>query len=295
MSISRLPAALFVAALLVASAGALFSQPTAAPRFATASIKPTAQSNEPGGHPTVSVGYKPGGRLTATDVSLKLLIQFAYAGHEAPHWLPMLGAQVDGGPEWLDGPKYDIDAKPLGTADPAHAWLMLQTLLAERFKLAFRRETKEMTVYELTAAKGGPKLSPAAPAECVSFSPNMPPQPVAGKVDCGYVSGPMLGYSPGLLRIQGRKVHVSDLIRELGAVLDRPVSDKTGFPGEFDLDLSFTPSDVTLGIPAAYAAADPSFPNLIAALADQLGLTLTAAKGPVEVIVVDKAENPTAN
>lgn len=295
MSTLRSPAVVSLAALLLASAGALFGQATATARFASASIKPTTQGNDPGQHPAMGVGYKPGGRLTATDASLKLLVQFAYADHDAPHWIPMLGSRVVGGPEWMDGPRYDIDAKPVGNADSTQSWLMLQTLLADRFKLTFHRETQEMTVYELTAAKGGPKLSPAATAVCVSFPPGTPPQPVSGKVDCGYVSGPMVGYTPGLLRIQGRKIHVSDLVRELGAVLDRPVSDKTEFPGEFDLDLSFTPSEATLGIPATSAVADAGLPNLFAAMADQLGLTLVAAKGPVEVMVIDRAEKPTAN
>ena len=75
----------------------------------------------------------------------------------------------------------------------------------------------------------------------------------------------MLDLLARLLRIQGRKVHIPDLLRELGAVLDRPVSDKTGFTDEFDLDLSFTPSDATLGIPATFAVADPNMPNLFAA------------------------------
>jgi len=251
----------------------------------------------------MGVGYRPGGRLTATNASLKLLIQFAYAAHDSPHWLPLLASQVAGGPAWIDSVGYDIEAKPEGNTDAKHAWLMLETLLADRFKLALHRETRELPVYDLTVAKSGPKLPAAKEAGCVSFPPGTPPRPVPGKVDCGYVSGPFSEYTPGL-HIKGSKVHVADLVRELASVLDRPVLDKTGFTGEFDLDLSFTADDATMGLPGSGGPGDPggtrpptdpNLPNIFAALEEQLGLKLVSAKGPVEVLVIDHVERPTAN
>jgi len=298
------PGVLAVAVLLVAAAYGLFGQSDEHPAFAVASIKPNPNHwSEPTHHP-MGVGYRPGGRLTATNASVKLLIQFAYADHDLPHWLPLPASQVVGGPAWVDSPGYDIEAKPEGNTDAKHAWLMLQTLLADRFKLALHRETRELPVYDLTVVKSGPKLPAAKEAGCVSFPPGTPPRPVPGKVDCGYVSGALTAYEPGRLHIQGRKVHVADLVRQLASVLDRPVLDKTGFTGEFDLDLSFTADEATMGLPGSGGPGDPggsrpptdpNLPNIFAALEEQLGLKLVAAKGPVEVLVIDHAERPTAN
>ena len=296
------PGVLAVAVLLVAAAYGLFGQSDEHPAFAVASIKPNPNNwSEPTHHP-MGVGYRPGGRLSATNASLKLLIQFAYADHALPHWLPLPASQVVGGPAWVDSPGYDIEAKPEGNTDAKHAWLMLQTLLADRFKLALHRETRELPVYDLTAVKSGPKLPAAKEAGCVSFPPGTPPRPVPGKVDCGYVSGPFSEYTPGLLNIRGRKVHIADLIRELALVMDRPVLDKTGFTGEFDLNLSFRADEALLGSGfwpgdpgGTRPPTDPNLPNVFAALEEQLGLKLVAAKGPVEVLVIDHAERPTAN
>jgi uncharacterized protein (TIGR03435 family) len=251
----------------------------------------------------MGVGYQPGGRLTATNASLKLLIQFAYAVRDSPHPLPLLAAQVAGGPSWIDTPGYDIEAKPEDATDAAHAWLMLQTLLADRFKLQLHRETRELPVYLLTAAKSGFKPPAPKAVDCVSFPPGTPPRHVPGKVDCGYVAGPM-GLPSAGLKMTGNKLHMGDLIAKLASVMDRPILDKTGFTGEFDLNLSFTADDATRGLPGSGGPGDPggsrlptdpNLPSIFAALEEQLGLKLVAAKGPVEVLVVDRAEKPTPN
>jgi len=134
----------------------------------------------------------------------------------------------------------------------------------------------------VTAAPGGLHLPAAQPAGCISFAPGVPPRQVPGKVDCGYVSGPSGGYPAGLLHIRGRRVRVADLVRELASILNRPVFDKTEFGGEFDLDLSYAPGN-------------PNFPNVFAALEQQLGLRLEPVQAAVEVLVVDHAERPAAN
>jgi uncharacterized protein (TIGR03435 family) len=298
---------LTVAVLLVAAGYGLFAQSNAHPAFAVASIKPSPSNWGDPSHRPMGVGYQPGGRLTATNASLMLLIRFAYAAHDNPmpgHSLPLLASQVAGGPAWIDSPRYDIEAKPEGYSDPRHTWLMLQRLLADRFKLALHRETRELPVYDLTAVKSSPKLPPATEAGCVSFPPGTAPHYVPGKVDCGYVSGPFSGYETGLLHIKGRKVHMADLIRELASVMDRPVLDKTGFNGEFDLDLRFAADQATMGVPGSGARddpggsrlpTDPNLPNIFAALQEELGLKLVPAKGPVEVLVIDHAEKPAAN
>jgi uncharacterized protein (TIGR03435 family) len=292
------PGALAVAILLGAAAYGLFGQLDAPPAFQVASIKRnTSNWSEPAQHP-MGVSYQADGRLIARNASLMLLIQFAYAVHDSPHSRPLLASQVAGGPAWSNAPGYDIEAKPEDNTDQKHTWLMLQTLLADRFKLALHRETRELPVYVLTVAKNGFKLPAAKEAGCVSFPPGTPPRYVPGKVDCGYVSGPFSGYKAGQLHIEGSKVHMADLIRVLALVLDRQVLDKTEFTGEFDLKLSFTSDEALRGLGNSRGSrlpTDPTHPNIFAALEEQLGLKLVPAKGPVEVLVIDHAERPATN
>ena len=106
------------------------------------------------------------------------------------------------------------------------------------------------------------------------------------------------------LKMEGGKVKTAELIRMLAAAMGRPVLDRTGFTGEFDVQLSFTPDESTMGLPGARGprdvggpqlATDPDRPTLFAALQEQLGLKLVTAKGPVEVLVIDHVERPTEN
>lgn len=293
---------LAVASLLAAAAYGLFGQSGARPSFEVASVKPSPPVSGERFQQPVGVGYKPGGRMLAQNATLMLLIQFAYAAHDNPlagHSNPLLSSQVIGGPSWIDSIAYNIEAKPAGNTDPKHAWLMLQTLLAERFKLALHRETRELPVYDLTVAKNGPRLPAAKDAGCVSFPPGTSPHPVPGKVDCGYVSGPFSESESGQMHMKGRRIRTSDLARELALVLDRPVLDKTGFTGEFDLDLTFAPDQALRGAGLRQAgsgiAPEPGRPNIFAALEEQYGVKLVPAKGPVEVLVVDHAEKPAPN
>ena len=296
------PGVLAVAILLVSAAYGLFGQAGPPPAFQVASIKRNASNwSDPTHHP-MGVSARPGGRLMAANASVMLLIQFAYAAHDSAHWLPLPASQIVGGPSWMSSPGYDIEAKAEPDTDRKNLWLMLQTLLADRFQLKMHRETRQLPIYELTVAKSGPKLPPAKPADCVAQPSEGPPH-TPGKVDCGYVSGPFQGNGKGL-QIQGRKVRIPDLIRELSSVLGRPIMDRTGFTGDFDLHLSFTPSDALLGFPGfggpgdpggPRLASDPNLPDIFAALEEQVGLKLVQAKGPVDVLVVDRVERPSAN
>ncbi len=287
------PGVLTVAILLMAAAYGLYAQSEAHPAFQAVSIKRnTSDWKEPAKH-AMGVGAR-----GAENASLLLLIQFAYAVRDNPmngHWLPLPASQVAGGPDWISSLRYDIEAEPGAGADSKQIWLMWQTLLADRFQLRLHREIRELPVYHLELGNTGPKLPAAKEAGCVSFPLGTKPRPVPGKVDCGYVSGPFSSHT-GRLRIEGRKVHIADLARELASVLDRPVLDEAGFAGEFDLNLSFTADDTLKGFPAGYAGpTDPNLPNIFAALEEQLGLKLVPAKGPVEVLVIDHAERPTAD
>jgi uncharacterized protein (TIGR03435 family) len=279
------PGVLAVSILLVAAGYALFGQSGAHPSFQAASIKRNTFNWSEPTHHAMGGGYQPGGRLHLANLSLVGLIQFAYADHDSAHWLPLPPSQVAGGPAWTRTDGYDIDAKPEGTTDPRHMWLMLQTLLADRFKLALHRERRELPVYDLEPAKGGPNLPAPKDVVCVSFPPGTPPRHVPGKVDCGYVS---FSLESTAVRLEGSKIRMADLAGRLAMMLGRPVLDRTGFRGEFDLRLKFTPE-------GARFPSDRNLPNIFAALEEQLGLKLVPAKGPVDVLVIDHAERPAAD
>ena len=291
------PGLLAMAALIAAAYG-LFAQSGAHPAFAVASVKPSPPAIDRS-RLSVGVGYRPGGRMIASNATLKLLIRFAYAPHDngmLGHANPLLGSQVAGGPPWIDSVAYNIEAKPEGNATPEQAWQMFRTLLADRFKLALHRETRELPVYELTAAKSGLKLPAPKEVSCASFAPGTAPHAIPGKVDCGYVA--LLSHAAGM-EMKSNRAHIADLARELSLVLDSPVLDRTGFSGEFDLDLNFAADDALVafrgtGWPPP-SPSDSGLPDIFAALQEQLGLKLVPAKGPVEVLVVDRAEKPAAN
>ena len=158
------PGVLGVAILLVAAAYGLFGRSDTRPAFQTVSIKRnTSDWSERFQHP-MGMG---------ANASLKLLIQFVYAAHDNPmagHSLNLPSSRVIGGPAWLDSEGYDIEAKPAAGTGPKQIWLMWQSLLADRFKLRFHRETRELPIFDLTLAKSGPKLPAAKEAGCVSFS-----------------------------------------------------------------------------------------------------------------------------
>jgi uncharacterized protein (TIGR03435 family) len=283
-----------VAILLLATTYGLFGQADTHPTFEVASIKQnTSVVGDPTQHP-MGVRMEPGGGMRAQNAPLMLLIQRAYG---------VQAFQVVGGPAWRNTTGYDIAAKPEGNTDRKQMWLMLQTLLADRFKLTLHRETRELPVYDLKVAKGGSKLPMAKAVVCVSRTPGAPPAPPApGQADCGYVAGP-LGLT-ALLQFQGSKVRMADFISKLALVMGRPVLDKTALTNEFDLNLSFTADEATIGLPGfggpgdpggTKLATDPNLPNIFAALQEQLGLKLVSAKGPVEVLVIDHAERPAAN
>jgi uncharacterized protein (TIGR03435 family) len=275
------------ATILAITAFALFAQ-SARPKFEVASIKPSAERR------FMSVRPLPG-RLTAT-ASVRVLLQNAYA---------MQTFQIAGGPEWIDSERYEIEAKADGDASRAQMFLMLQSLLEDRFHLKIHRETKELPVYALVAARGGLKLPPPIEGSCVSpaadASPDWnggriapPGQGAAPPARCGDVK--VILESNGA-RMQGGKVALADLARVLSMTLGRIVVDKTGFTGQFDAKLDFMPDDTTGALPPPPPGSSTEFknPSILVALQEQLGLRLESTKGPVEVIVIDQVERPSAN
>jgi uncharacterized protein (TIGR03435 family) len=154
---------------------------------------------------------------------------------------------------------------------------MLRNLLADRFKLTFHREQKEFSIYELEVAKGGPKLKPSAAA------PDEPAQLISTVY-------------PQRMVLPARNATMGDLASLMQrAMLDRPVVDKTGLTGRYDFDLEWAPDETQFGGEIPTASADAPSAPLFSAIQQQLGLKLEAARGPVEALVVDKAERPSEN
>jgi uncharacterized protein (TIGR03435 family) len=183
--------------------------------------------------------------------------------------------------DWVNTDKYDITAQPDGEGAPSQQqWKqMWQKLLAERFKLTFHHDKKELSVYVLSVAKTGPKLTKS------EGDPNGLPGLFFTKLGA----------------LNGRNATMGEFANMIlqNAVLDRPVLDQTGLIGRWDFTLNWTPDDsqfASFGIkipPPSDAAAAP--PNLYTAIQEQIGLKLEATKAPADVLVVDHVEKPTEN
>jgi uncharacterized protein (TIGR03435 family) len=255
-----------------ASAASQQSAPTAAaaltPVFDVASIR--RHIPEPNEHN--SIWSSPANsNFRAENLSLVGLIHWAY---EMPE------ARILGAAGWANSTYFDIDAKADPSVDQQLHDLtsdagrkqkedMVQALLADRFGLVVHLETRELPIYALVAAKGRPKL---------------------GLV---HETGSWINTGNGRIEVQMQN-SVAVLAEELSKVAGRDVVDKTGMAGRYHLTLKWAPDDAAAPSSANGAASD-SGPSLFTALEEQLGLKLEPAKGPVQVLVIDHAEMPSAN
>jgi uncharacterized protein (TIGR03435 family) len=228
------------------------------PEFEVASVKPA-----PPGVTGRSFTESPGGRLTTSNASLKMLIAFAYQ---------VMPEQVVGGPVWVESDGFDIETK--GTSPnvtQSQFRQMIQGLLTERFHMAAHRETRELPVYALVQARNGAKLT-----ETRDDNPEVGVRIVG--------PGQMIGV----------KATMAMLAATLYRPLQRKVIDETGLTGSYSFKVRFAPEPKRAGTGAEAAPASDS-PSIFTALQEQLGLSLKPGKGPVEVVVVDHAEKPTQN
>ena len=228
----------------------------AQPAFEVASIR----SHGPEVH---SVGLNISGpRVTVEAFSLTNIITYAF---------DLQSYQVLGGPDWARSDRYDIAAKAEGegTVTKEQVREMLKTLAADRFKVQVHTETREMPVYLLVVAKGGPKLKESAP-DATSL---------------------MMMSSPGrTTRITTTRGSMDQLALQFSNAngVDRPVLNKTGLSGGYDYKLNWTPG-------LAPADSDPEAPTIFTALQEQLGLRLEPQRASVEVLIIDRAEKPGEN
>jgi len=264
-------------------------------RFEIASVRPATAAATPGSN---GLEFLPGGSVRATRVPLSILVAVAYDVHFR---------YVNSGSDAIEklmGERYAIDAKASTSALPPPGATftatlqgqapilraMLKTMLAERFKLAAHFEKREFPIYELKVAAGGPRLTPAA-RNC---DPTSVDQITSGNLPCGRTGG---GPANGL---RLRNAEMFELADVLTSLLDRVTFDRTGLTGRFDMDIP----PWSRGLPAVERLPDPgqapepqpdpNGPSIFAVL-QPFGLRLEAARGPLEMLIVDHLELPTAN
>jgi uncharacterized protein (TIGR03435 family) len=256
---------LVVAAILGASVQQGHCQDLAqAPAFEAASITPCQPGTpEPGEERMGMVQFTlPGGRFRAKATSLKFLLEWSYG---------ILPSQHSEGPSWMDNDRYDIVAKAEGNTTDAQMKRMTQTLLAERFKLKFHRESKEVPVVVVSLGKTAPKLFP--PKEEEKYSIRIVPQ-----------TGP--DQKVVSWHVVATRFSFAQLNETFSRQLERVIVNRTGMDGDFDFTLDFTPDENRPN------PLDPSI--ILAAMRDQLGLTVKSQKAPVDFFVIDNAEKVVA-
>lgn len=254
------------AVVLLSSFGGFSQTPPLRPSFDVASIKPV----EPGPKSGRYIMMQGPHRFVEKDYTLKLLIAAAYN---------LNPKAVTGGPPWIESEHYDILAITPGEKQPSHdeQMAMLQTLLSERFSLAFHREPKVFPIYVLEVGKGGSKLKPSAAA------PTDQPALISTVYEARIV-------------MPARNASMADFTSVLQrAVLDRPVVDKTGLAGRYDFNLEWAPDESQFNGDVGAAPSDAPEPPFFTAIEQQLGLRLVATRGPVDAIIVDHAERPSPN
>jgi uncharacterized protein (TIGR03435 family) len=235
----------------------------AAPAFEAASVKPGDPADR-----RMRVDAMSGGKLTARNVSLSWLVQFAYR---------LESYQLSGGPGWMLTSRYDVTARADdATAGNDRIRQMTQTLLADRFALKLHTESKDLPIYRMVTARAAKGLRQSA---------------ACAAPDC-----PVFDMSIGG-QLTARGVTMEDFSRVLTDLTSRPVRNQTALAGQYDFHLSWTPDDATPGAigPRGSPAPDPTLASIFTALTEQLGLKLQSDKGPVDVYAIDHAEKPSEN
>jgi len=238
------------------------------PSFEVATIKPSKPGTQGKGF-----GFR-AGHFVTLNTDLNDLIAFAYGRHPK---------QIVGAPDWFGTDLFDIEAKPDAEGRPSMKQMatMAQKLLEDRFQLKYHHEKRELSVYVISVAAGGPKMTKTTSA------PN-DPQGFAFRA---------------LGDLTVRNQNMTDFAQWMqNGVMDRPVVDQTGLTDRYDFQLKWTPDESQFAAFRSVGALVPpptdsatAPPLLYTAITEQLGLKMGPAKVPVDVIVIDHAEKPSAN
>jgi len=229
---------------------------SAHPSFAVATIKPHDPNSQRQGFDAT------GDRFTIRNESIANLLSFAYSVHPR---------QIVDAPDSLFHDRWDIEGKTDTPGEPSlrQQQEMVQKLLADRFQLKFHHDRRELSVYAIRIAKGGPKLKPAAnPAA----EPDQQGNGHGTEQTITYTSADMANF------ILGEQFF-----------LDRPIVDQTGLTGRYDFSFRYNTDD-------SHPSDDPNAaPGLFTAVQEQLGLKFEPVKAPADVIVIDRIERPSEN
>ena len=247
-----------VAVLLALAAAAPHAQHT----FEVVSIRANTSRLE-----QMMIAPSPSGLVTATNVNVRTLVQYAYDVPEA---------RILDEPDWTVHERFDISARGAAGADAATGRVMFKALLAERFALVVRHEQRALPVDILSFAEGGAATRGLTPSthRCV------PP------ARCGARS--VFG------RVDGVNATLAQLAQALTTATRRTVLDRTGDTGRYDFVLTYTPDAVTLqpGVAERFPAVDPDGESLATALREQLGIRMRSAREPLEVLVIARVARP---
>jgi uncharacterized protein (TIGR03435 family) len=281
--------------------------PSAVPaaRFDAATIKPCSAAEAPpgparGGMGGTNATFSPG-RMNVPCVTLEQLIYLAYAGAGVPMDAQLAGVvpggasddkKVRGGPAWVHSQhtKFAVEATAAGASDRyVLVGTMLQSLLEDRFKLKIHRETEDVPMYAMTVAKGGLKIKPMQPGDCVPFDPNQPMGSDASKPACGSLT---MGANGPNVVWRFSDFELESLAYRLSSALDAFVIDRTGVTDKFMLRLEFHPDESAPGIhwQTESDTSAPQAASVFTALEQQVGVKLEKTRGPRGYLVIDHVE-----
>jgi uncharacterized protein (TIGR03435 family) len=299
MTTTLIPAVLLIAAATsMAAQSPAATPPAATPAFAVASIKPSAPTT-PGSPVFLAAGARPGGQWLSQNATMQMILRAAYPAFS-------LQGQIAGGPEWFNTARFDINAKAEGDPPRDVMTEMLKQLLADRFKFKAHTESRDVDVYALVLARADGRLGPGlrtAALDCQAIAAERkkavaagtPPAPVAPpappkpgeRPQCGM----MMGSMNGVQTLATSGTAISSVATAIQSTVGRPVLDRTGLTGSFDIDLVYA------GSPQLATTADQSNApaSVFTAVQEQLGLKLESRKEKMDVLVIDQVELPTPN
>lgn len=254
--------------------------------FEAASVKPNRE-----GPIGSSIRRQPGGRLNAMNMPIRAMITFAYQ---------IQGFQLVDAPDWIANERFDIVAKiegdpppvPPGSGPDPHM-VAMRTLLADRFRLVVRRETRQLDIYALVKARPDGQLGAAlrqSSDECERVMKAV----IGGAPPPTGPGAPFCGVRQNVGRILFGGFPLSQFASSLSGQVGRFVVDRTGLTGNWDFELTFAGQPPSGPLPPGVELppVDPNAPSLFTAVQEQLGLKLEATKGPVEVLVVESVDRP---
>jgi uncharacterized protein (TIGR03435 family) len=270
------------------------AQPAAAPAFEVASVKPNRTA-------TALPRFEAApGRYSWTAFTVKSLIDVAFQRNAFDH------REAIGGPDWIDKDRFDLVVQASAGAVmsdpdgfPGPVFAMVRSVLAERFGLVAHNEVRERPVYALGVARTDRRLGDGltrTESDCQEAVRRMTaPTPGArppGPPPCSFGGGPG--------RIQGNIVSLAMLANILGRTVGRPVIDRTGVEGYFNVTLEYAPEAGIVGpLPPGVPPQEPpparDAPSLFTAVQEQLGLKLDSTRAPVDILVIDRLSQPTEN